>query len=82
MHKEDGRRDCGAPGGIGGKSRPGPLHGKQEAPGKEGYLSLRCFFTLFFFLRRGEELPQLRAKGGEVGSSELGPGRWREGQLK
>lgn len=38
---------------------------------------MRCFFTLFFFLRRGEELPQLRTKGWEVGSSELGPGRWR-----
>lgn len=28
----------------------------------ESDLSLRCFFTLFFFLRRGEELPQLHSE--------------------
>lgn len=33
------------------------------------YLSRRCFFTFFFFLRRGEALPQLWRW---VGNSELG----------
>jgi hypothetical protein len=43
----------------------GPGQG-EEAAGEEGgsqYLSLRCFFTFFFFLRRGEALPQLWAQG-------------------
>lgn len=33
------------------------------------YRSRRCFFTFFFFLRRGEALPQLWRR---VGTSELG----------